>query len=85
MVPLIAEGLRAVRKVEDFVDATIGEDCSFECKKGKSPAPKPGHVPTSNGNRGLTIFNFKSFSSIKNQSSCTNFLRKIVKLVIYYF
>ncbi len=49
VVPLLAEGLRAVQKVEDFVDATIGEDCSYECNRQKIPAPKPGHVPSSNG------------------------------------
>ena len=54
MVPLISQGLRAVQKVEDFVDATIGEDCTYECPKSRVPAPKPHHVPKSNGN--FTIY-----------------------------
>jgi hypothetical protein len=56
MMPLISEGLRAVQKVEDFVDATIGEDCAYECTKDKVPAPKLNHVPKSNGN--VRCFNF---------------------------
>jgi hypothetical protein len=50
MIPMITEGLRAVQKVEDFVDAAIGEECHFECSaKGRVPVPRPGHVPSSNG------------------------------------
>ena len=66
MVPLISEGLRAVQKVEDFVDATIGEDCAFECKGSKVPAPRPGHVPTSNGRSWVLWF----FQNKRKQKQC---------------
>jgi hypothetical protein len=68
MVPLISEGLRAVQKVEDFVDATIGEDCAFECKGSKVPAPKPGHVPTSNGRN--CVYGF--FIELSYSRNCFN-------------
>jgi len=51
LLPLIAKGLKAVQKVEDFVDATIGEDCQFECPNKNLPVPKKGHKPTTNGNQ----------------------------------
>ena len=49
MLPLLADGLRAVQKAEECFDATIGEDCQFECRKGLTPASNPVHRPSSNG------------------------------------
>ena len=55
MLPLVAEGLKAVQKAEEFIDASIGEECQFECRRGKVPASKPGHRPSSNGNSALVM------------------------------
>jgi hypothetical protein len=51
LLPLIAKGLQAAQKVEEFVDATIGEDCQFVCPNKNSPVPKKGHKPSTNGNK----------------------------------
>lgn len=37
-VPQILEGLKMVKRVDDFVESTIDEDCVFEC-------PRKGFVP----------------------------------------
>ncbi len=39
-----------IRKAEEFVDNTIGEDCQYECQRhGFVPVAKDEHEPTSNG------------------------------------
>jgi len=40
---------RHIRNVEEFLDATLDEDCVFECPEGWVAKPRPSHVPTSNG------------------------------------
>ena len=48
-ISYLNKGLSLVKRVEDFIDNSIGEECIYECKGGKVPKPKPNHVPTSNG------------------------------------
>ena len=37
LVPYISDGIKMVDRVEKFVDSTIGEDCTFECRRGLEP------------------------------------------------
>jgi len=55
MLPLISDGLKAVKKFEEFVDNTIEEDCYFECPRGKKVEANKKHVKTSNGCGSLDI------------------------------
>lgn len=38
-----------VKNFEDFLDATVDEDCYFECPPGQVAKKRPGHKPESNG------------------------------------
>ena len=55
VLPMISDGLKAVKKFEEFVDNTIEEDCFFECPNGKLAYPNEKHVKTSNGCGSLDI------------------------------
>lgn len=55
VLPMISDGLKAVKKFEEFVDNTIEEDCYFECPVGKVIKPNDNHVKTSNGCGSLDI------------------------------
>jgi len=56
VLPMISDGLKAVKKFEEFVDNTIEEDCYFECPRGqKLLGPKQEHVRTSNGCGSLDV------------------------------
>jgi len=55
MLPLISDGLKAVKKFEEFVDNTIEEDCYFECPRGKTVEVNKNHIKTSNGCGSLDI------------------------------
>ena len=55
VLPMISDGLKAVKKFEEFVDNTIEEDCYFECPVGKVIKPNDNHVVTSNGCGSLDI------------------------------
>ena len=35
VLPMISDGLKAVKRFEEFVDNTIEEDCFFQCPRGK--------------------------------------------------
>ena len=48
-ISYLNKGLSLVKRVEDFIDNSIGEECIYECKGGKVLKPKSNHVPTSNG------------------------------------
>ena len=37
LIPYISDGIKMVDRVEKFVDSTIGEDCTFECRRGREP------------------------------------------------
>ena len=37
LVPYISDGIKMVDRVEKFVDSAIGEDCTFECRRGLEP------------------------------------------------
>ena len=37
LAPYISDGIKMVDRVEKFVDSTIGEDCTFECRRGLEP------------------------------------------------
>ena len=37
LAPFISDGIKMVDRVEKFVDSTIGEDCTFECRRGLEP------------------------------------------------
>ena len=37
LVPYISDGIKMVDRVEKFVDSTIGEECTFECRRGLEP------------------------------------------------
>ena len=51
ILPYLQQGVKMVRRAEDFVDSAIGEDCTYECSKGEKfeSIPRSGHVKTSNG------------------------------------
>ena len=49
VLPLISDGLKAVKKFEEFVDNSIEEDCFFECPNGKVIKVNDNHIKTSNG------------------------------------
>jgi len=55
VLPSLQEGLRAVKKFEEFVDNTIEEDCYYECPGGARPQPNSRHSQTSNGCGSLDI------------------------------
>lgn len=38
-----------VKNFEEFLDATVDEDCFFECPPGQLAKPRPGHKPEANG------------------------------------
>lgn len=54
---------KQIKNFEDFLDATIDEDCYFECPPGQKIKAKPGHKPISNGcgSYGLEVINFFLF------------------------
>jgi len=74
MLPLISDGLKAVKKFEEFVDNTIEEDCYFECPRGKVVKPNENHTKTSNGCGSLDIIFDDSENSLihveKDFSDC---------------
>lgn len=76
MLPIISKGIVAVQKVEEFVDATIGEDCSFECPGSQVPRSKQGHVTSSNGCGSLDVLFDDSEESLihveKEFTDCCN-------------
>ena len=55
VLPMISDGLKAVKRFEEFVDNTIEEDCYYECPLGKFLRPNEKHVKTSNGCGSLDI------------------------------
>jgi len=55
LTPLIADGLKAVQRFEEFIDNTIDEDCYFQCPRGKTPVPQKGHVGVTNGCGSLDV------------------------------
>ena len=56
VLPMLADGLKAVKKFEEFVDNTIEEDCYYECPKGyELRGQKEDHEETSNGCGSLDI------------------------------
>ena len=56
VLPMISDGLKAVKKFEEFVDNTIEEDCYYECPRGQTLAgARSEHVKTSNGCGSLDI------------------------------
>lgn len=38
-----------IRSFEEFLDATVDEDCYFECPPGQLAKARPGHKPQTNG------------------------------------
>ena len=77
VLPMISDGLKAVKKFEEFVDNTIEEDCYFECPKGQElSGAKKEHVRTSNGCGSLDIIFDDSENSLihveKEFSECCN-------------
>ncbi|ODM88307.1 Group XIIB secretory phospholipase A2-like protein [Orchesella cincta] len=38
-----------VKSFEEFLDATVDEDCNFECPPGQIAKSRPGHKPVTNG------------------------------------
>jgi len=77
VLPMITDGLKAVKKFEEFVDNTIEEDCYFECPKGQTLlGPMKEHFQTSNGCGSLDVIFDDSENSLihveKEFSSCCN-------------
>ena len=48
-ISYLNQGLNMIKRAEEFVENSIGEECEFLCKKGLVPRPKSRHVPSSNG------------------------------------
>ncbi|CAL8118633.1 unnamed protein product [Orchesella dallaii] len=38
-----------VKSFEDFLDATVEEECNYTCPSGQIPKARPGHKPVTNG------------------------------------
>ncbi|CAG7816500.1 unnamed protein product [Allacma fusca] len=65
---------RGIKNIEDFLDATIDEDCYFECPKGEPPKSRMGFVPTSNGcgSYGLEDYLTSDMLPLSNFVHCCN-------------
>ena len=49
-ISYLNQGLDVIKRIEEFVDNSIGEECIFECsKKGYIAKPKSNYVPSTNG------------------------------------
>jgi secretory phospholipase A2 len=49
---------KGIRQVEEFLDATVDEECIFECPDGGKFQPNPDHKPSSNGCGSLGLEDF---------------------------
>ncbi len=45
----LKKGVDLIRNVDEFIENTIGEDCTYECPSPQKAIPKSGHYPKSNG------------------------------------
>lgn len=51
---------RHIRTAEEFLDATVDEDCYFQCPPGTVMKERKGHVASSNGcgSYGIEVINY---------------------------